>query len=373
MLRTLWVTNDFPPRAGGIERFLDQLLARRDPASTRVLTAASAGSDEYDTTLPYGVRRVGRRPLLPGARLRDRVRREAREFRADVVVFGAAWPLGEMASSLAQPTFALTHGHEAGMTRVGLGPLVARVARRVDALSAISEFTREALMPWSTGTALHLLPPGVDTVKFHPSADGATVRNRHGIAAGDPLVVCVSRLVRRKGQDVLVEAWPRVRERVPGARLLLVGTGPLKRRLRRRVTALGLQAAVTLTGEVPTGELPSYHAAADLFAMPCRTRYGGLDVEGLGIVYLEAQACAVPVVAGRSGGAPEALIDGVTGHTVDGTSVAAVATMLAQMLRDPDRRAALGAAGRAFVEHRYAWEVIGARLEAILQSVLTRT
>jgi phosphatidylinositol alpha-1,6-mannosyltransferase len=370
VLRALWVTNDFPPRVGGIEQFLGQLLARREPAGTRVLTARWPGSAEHDAALPYPVERVGRRPLLPCPRLRSRVRREAHAFGADVVVFGAAWPLGETASSLAQPTFALSHGHEAGMARIGLGPLVARVARRVDALSVISEFTRSALEPWTRETTVHLLSPGVDTTVFHPSLDGSGVRARHGIGRDAPLVVCVSRLVPRKGQDVLVEAWPRVRARVPGARLLLVGTGPLERRLRRSLAALGLQECVTLAGQVPGRDLPGYHAAADLFAMPCRTRYGGLDVEGLGIVYLEAQACGVPVVAGRSGGAPEALVDGVTGRTVDGSSAAAVADVVAALLTDEAGRAEMGAAGRAFVERRYAWEVMAARLDAIIRSVV---
>jgi phosphatidylinositol alpha-1,6-mannosyltransferase len=371
MLRTLWVSTDFPPRSGGIEAFLAQLVARREPAATRVLTARWPGAAEHDAAVAYRVDRVGRRPLLPGPRLRALVRREARAFAADVVVLGAAWPLGEIGASLDRPTLALTHGHEAGLARVGLGPLVARVARRVSALSVISEFTAAALAPWTGGTVVHRLPPGVDTDGFSPSVDGAGVRARHGVAADQPLVVCVSRLVARKGQDVLVEAWPAVRSRIRGARLLLVGSGPARPRLRRRVAALGLDQAVTLAGEVPAADLPAHHAAADVFAMPCRTRYGGLDVEGLGIVYLEAQACGVPVVAGRSGGAPEALLDGVSGLTVDGASAAAVAGALAGLLADQARRREMGAAGRTFVERRYAWPVIAARLDAILRSLAT--
>jgi phosphatidyl-myo-inositol dimannoside synthase len=182
-------------------------------------------------------------------------------------------------------------------------------------------------------------------------------------------VVCVSRLVARKGQDVLVEAWPGVRDRIRGARLLLVGTGPAEPRLRRRIAALGLGAVVTLSGEVPGADLPAHHAAGDVFAMPCRTRHGGLDVEGLGIVYLEAQACGVPVIAGHSGGAPEALLDGLSGLAVDGASVAAVADAIVALLADEGRRREMGAAGRAFVERRHAWPIVSANLDGILRSV----
>jgi len=365
--RTLWVMNDFPPRPGGIEQFLVNLVRRLDPAKTRVMTAPWPGAGAYDRGQPWRTDRVGRRPLLPTPALGRLVRSAATEHRADVVVFGVAWPLGELAPSIPLPTLALTMGHEAGMTRVGLGPLVARLADRVDALGVLSRFTRAELARWTDGRApVHDVFPGVDVDEFRPDLDGGPIRARHGIPAGAPLVVCVSRLVRRKGQDVLVEAWPTVRASVPGARLLLVGTGPLERRLRCRIAALGLGGAVTMSGAVSWGDLPAYHAAADLFAMPCRTRVGGLDVEGLGIVYLEAQACGVPVIAGRSGGAPEALVDGQTGVVVDGAGVPAVAAAVASLLDDGDRRREMGRAGRSFVERTFAWPVVTAGLHGLL-------
>lgn len=368
--RSLWVTNDFPPRLGGIEAFVSALTQRLDPASVRVVTAPAAGDAAYDAGLSHPVERVGRRPLLPGPLLRQRVRQATRRHRAEIVVFGAAWPLAELAGHLDVPTFALTHGHEAGMTRVGLGPLIRRVARRVDGVSVISEFTRTALAPWvSAHTTLRHLPPGVDVERFHPAVDGTAVRSRYGIAADQPLAVCVSRMVPRKGQDVLVEAWPQVRRRVPAAHLLLAGAGPHADRVRRRVEALGLTRAVTLAGAVEVADLPAVHAAADVFAMPCRTRLGGLDVEGLGIVYLEAQATGRPVVAGHSGGAPETVVDGDTGVVVDGASPDAVADALAGLLADPARARAMGRAGRAFVTKHYAWPVIAERCEQILSEI----
>lgn len=366
MTRTLWVTTDFPPRSGGIEQSLANLLARRPPEATRVLAAPWPGGTEHDATLPYRVDRIGRRPLLPTPALGRRVMGAADAHAADVVLVGPAWPLGELAGRVEQPTIALSYGHEAGMVRVGLGRLIRRL-RRSTVVTVISAFTRSLLEPWLAPHArVELLPPGVDIDMFHPGVDGTPVRARHGIAADRPLVVCVSRLVRRKGQDVLIEAWPLVAAAVPGAHLLIAGTGPREAALRRRVRQLGLHRDVTLAGELAWSDLPAYYAAGDVFAMPCRTRLGGLDVEGLGMVYLEAQACGVPVVAGRSGGAPEAVIDGETGHVVDGADLAGVRRAIVSLLRDPARRAVMGTAGRAFVERRWSWSQISHRLDELL-------
>lgn len=366
MTRTLWVTNDFPPRSGGIEQYLANLLAHRPPEATRVLAASWPGTAEHDAGLAYRVDRIGRRPLLPTPTVGRLVAKAAAEHAAEVVLLGPAWPLGELATRVHHPVVALSYGHEAGMTRVGLGPLVRRLGRAT-AVTVLSQFTRRMLEPWLAPRArIELVPPGVDVAAFHPGVDGAVVRARHDIAADRPLVVCVSRLVPRKGQDVLVEVWPLVKAAVPGAHLLVVGTGPREAALRTRVRALGLEADVRVVGEVAWDDLPFYYAAADVFAMPCRTRLGGLDVEGLGIVYLEAQACGVPVVAGCSGGAPEAVIDGTTGRVVDGTDPGAVSRAIVDLLRDADLRAAMGAAGRAFVERNWTWPVIVHRLDALL-------
>jgi len=371
--RTLWVTNDFPPRSGGIEQFLVNLVGRLDPASTRVLTARWPGDTAYDHARPWRTDRTGRRPLLPVPALARRIRRAAAEHAAEVVVFGVAWPLAELAPALAPPTLALTMGHEAGMAKVGLGRLVGRVADRVDALGVLSAYTRAELAPWTAGrVAVHDVFPGVDVELFSPRVDGGAVRRRHGIPPDAPLVVCVSRLVRRKGQDVLVAAWPRVRAAVPGARLLLAGAGPLAGALQRQIGRANLSGGVVLAGEVAWADLPAYHAAGDVFAMPCRTRFGGLDVEGLGIVYLEAQACGVPVVAGESGGAPEAVRDGETGMVVDGADERTVADALAGLLCDPALRAAMGRAGRAFVERTYAWPVVTGGLEQLLADLASQ-
>lgn len=368
--RTLWVTNDFPPRAGGIEQFVANLCDHLDPARIRVLTAASrepSRAAAEDARRPYPVERLPRRALLPDPGVLRAVRAAAAEHDAEVVVLGSSWPLGWLARHLAQPTFALSHGHEAGMARAGLGWLLRPGLRHLDGLGTVSGYSRRVLTSSAPeGLALHDVWPGVDTDRFHPDVDGRVMRRRYGIGDGDPLVVCVSRLVRRKGQDVLVDAWPAIRQRVPGARLLLAGAGPLSGHLERRVRARGVEDAVCLTGEIPADDLPAVHAAADVFAMPARTRWAGLDVEGLGIVYLEAQASGVPVVAGRSGGAPETVRPERTGLVVDGEQPAAVADAVAGLLADAERRVAMGRAARLHVEQHWSWPVVAERFAGIL-------
>ncbi|HEY4855012.1 MAG TPA: glycosyltransferase family 4 protein, partial [Streptosporangiaceae bacterium] len=169
----------------------------------------------------------------------------------------------------------------------------------------------------------------------------------------------------RKGQDTLIRAWPQVRAAC-GAVLLLVGGGPAESRLRRLASQLGVTGSVVFTGPVPWEELPAYYDAGDVFAMPCRTRRGGLDVEGLGIVYLEASAAGLPVVGGDSGGAPDAILDGETGYVVSGGDAAAVAGRIIQLLADPAAARAMGEKGLAWVDREWRWDLVARRLERIL-------
>jgi phosphatidylinositol alpha-1,6-mannosyltransferase len=178
--------------------------------------------------------------------------------------------------------------------------------------------------------------------------------------------VCLSRLVPRKGQDMLIRALPAIRERIDGAALVIVGGGPYRTTLHRMAHEFGVGEHVVFTDGVPGDELPAHHAMADVFAMPCRTRGAGLDVEGLGIVYLEASACGVPVVAGRSGGAPESVVDGETGLVVDGWDVGAIAAAVGDVLADPDRGARMGSAGRKWVVDNWQWRTKAQRLGELL-------
>ena len=214
-------------------------------------------------------------------------------------------------------------------------------------------------------TTLQRLAPGVDVDTFTPDADGAAIRARYDLA-GRPVVVCVSRLVPRKGQDTLIRALPAIRRRVPDAALLVVGGGPYRSTLERLARDAGVAAAVRFTGSVPWQELPAHHAAGDVFAMPCRTRRRGLDVEGLGIVYLEASATGRPVVAGDSGGAPDAVLDTETGYVVGGRDAAALARRVSQLLADPELARRMGAAGRVWVERHWQWDAQATRLRGML-------
>lgn len=371
--RVLWVTNDLPPRTGGIQQFVANLLARVHPEGTVVVgPGRQPGAAAHDAAQPYTTVRLGG-AVLPTPAVRRRVIAVARRHRPDVVVLGASWPLGELAPALrrelATPVVALSHGLEAGLVRVGLGRLVARATRGLAAVTTISDFTASRLAPHVRAGTVRRVPPGVDLERFTPQIDGTAMRRGWGVPPDAPLVGCISRLVARKGQDVLLDVWPRVRARHPDAWLVLVGEGPDERQLRRRIAALGPDPQVVLAGRASWEDLPACYAALDVFAMPCRTRWAGLDVEGLGIVYLEAQACGVPVVAGRSGGAPETVRDGITGTVVDGRDRPAVAAALDRWLAAGDDRAAAGRAGRDWVAARWDWDAIAGRFTALLDEV----
>ncbi|MEV4899436.1 glycosyltransferase family 4 protein, partial [Nonomuraea sp. NPDC055795] len=248
-------------------------------------------------------------------------------------------------------------GHEASWAST---PLLRGVLRRIgahaDVVTYLGEYTRARLAGVVPAAKLVRLAPGVDTAAFHP-----------GVAPvgsfGGPVVVCVSRLVRRKGQDQLIKAWPRVLRAVPDAVLLLVGDGPDRRRLER--LAAGTRSVV-FAGAVSGESLPGYYAAGDVFAMPCRTRLRGADVEGLGIVFLEASATGLPVVAGASGGAPDAVRQGETGLVVDGGSAGAVAQALVELLEDRERAGKMGALGREWITSAWSWELVARRFHDIL-------
>ncbi|WP_249523286.1 glycosyltransferase family 4 protein [Modestobacter marinus] len=369
--RTLVVTNDFPPRQGGIQTFVAALLATRPPESLVVLASDHPGSAAHDAALPYPVVRAPTGMLLPTPGVARTAARLAREHGCRTAFFGAAAPLGLLAPALrrsgVEHLVGATHGHETGWVALPAArQLLQRIAGGLDVLTYISEYTHGRLAPaLGDRTELAQLSPGVDVDRFTPDADGADVRDRYGLG-DDPVVTCVSRLVRRKGQDVLVAGWAQVLARHPRAKLLLVGGGPLEPALRRAVSDRGLAGSVVLTGGVAPEELPAHYAAGDVFAMPCRTRRGGLDVEGLGMVFLEAAACGRPVVAGTSGGAPETVREGVTGHVVDPRSPAAVAGVLADLLDDPVRARAMGAAGPAWVEQRWSWTTIASTFADLL-------
>ncbi|MFD8793249.1 glycosyltransferase family 4 protein, partial [Streptomyces vinaceus] len=257
----------------------------------------------------------------------------------------------------------------AGWALVGAArQLLRRIGEGTDTLTYLGEYTRSRIASALTERAaarMVQLPPGVDEKTFHPGSGGSGVRARLGLT-DRPVVVCVSRLVPRKGQDTLIEAMPRILAAVPDAVLLVVGGGPYEEDLRALAASTGVADSVVFTGAVPWSELPAHYGAGDVFAMPCRTRRGGLDVEGLGIVYLEASATGLPVVAGDSGGAPDAVLEGETGWVVRGGVPEDAADRVIALLRDPELRRRMGERGRAWVEEKWRWDLLAERLRELL-------
>jgi phosphatidylinositol alpha-1,6-mannosyltransferase len=370
--RLLVVTNDFPPRQGGIQHFVYELACRLPAERMAVYCSEHEGSAAFDADLNFPVRRHNKGLLLPTPSGRARVLRAAADFGADTVWFGAAAPLGLLAESLrsrgTRRIVATTHGHEVGWAKMPLGrQALRRIARSVDVMTYLGEYTRRRLAPVVTPhTRLEQLTPGVDTKAFRPELDATFVRDRYDLQ-DKPVVVCVSRLVPRKGQDTLIRAMPLIRQVVPDAMLMLVGSGSYEQRLKALAQREGITDAVIFTGGVDYRELPAHFAAGDVFAMPCRTRHFGLDVEGLGMVFLEASASGLPVVAGNSGGAPDALLDGETGRLVDGRDLHSVAGRVTELLLDRPLAETFGEAGRKWVEQSWQWDSIADRLAELLQ------
>ncbi len=372
--RTLVITNDFPPRTGGIESFVLAMARRFPPGQVVVHTARQKGDQEFDAGLPFPVIRDKSPIMLPTPAITRRSIEIAKAEGCDRVWFGAAAPLGLMAPRLRaagiERMVATTHGHEVWWAVVpGTRSLMRRIGRHVDVLTYLGEYTRSRIAPAldpASRTRFVQLTPGVDETTFTPEVDGTRVRAELGLGQR-PVIVCVSRMVARKGQDVLVEALPRIHERVPDAALLLVGDGPYRSEVERRIVKARLSEHVFVTGRVSWERMPEYFAAGDVFCMPARTRLGGFDLEGLGICYLEAAATGLPVVAGDSGGAPDAVLEGENGFVVSGTDVSAVGDRCADLLLNKDLAAKFGLRGREWVMSKWRWDDLAVRLQRMLE------
>jgi phosphatidyl-myo-inositol dimannoside synthase len=371
--RVLVVTNDFPPRVGGVQQYVWNAVRHLPPDRVAVLAPNWPGWREHDQAQPFAVHRWPATFAWPSSSLARRVEWLVREHRADVVLFGHGFPLPLLGPALARkgtPYVVLTHGAEVWMARV---PVLSRALRialgQASAVTAVSRYTARTMTRVTPPTVpLTVLSPGVDVERFSPKEDGSPIRERFDLA-DRPLVLCLSRLVPRKGQDVLIRGIHLVEELVPGAALLVAGDGPYRRELEAlaREAPLG---SVVFAGEVREEDAPAYYAACDVFAMPCRSRWGGLEVEGFGIVFLEAAAASKPVIAGRSGGAAEAVADEQTGLLVEGKEPKAVALAVAGVLQDRGAAERMGTAGRARVEGEFAWPFVADRLAEILSKAV---
>lgn len=369
--RTLLVTNDYAPRVGGIQRTLEALVRQLPHDRVAVLCPRGEGADAFDEAAPYRVFRQPERFLWPTAEVGRRVGHAVREFAAEVVVFGAINPLALLGPGLARsgtPYVAAAHGFEYWLS---ISPGAHALIRRATARAAwvpvmcsrfVARVVRTAV---PNPVPVSVLYPGADLETFRPDLPTADIRARHGLAER-PVIVCVSRMVARKGQDVLIRAMSRIRGRVPDPALLLVGDGPYRLKLER-LAARAPEGSVVFAGQVSEHDLPRYYRAGDVFAMPCRNRFGGLEIEGWGNVFIEAAACGRPVVVGDSGGARESLIPNATGVLVDGTDDRAVADAIGTLLADPALAEAMGAAGRERVERHFTWSRAAAELVEGLQ------
>jgi phosphatidylinositol alpha-1,6-mannosyltransferase len=366
--KILLVTNDFGPRTGGIETFVIGLLERITGHEVTVFTSQQGETSEYDQQWldKFGVRVIRDRSkiLLPSWRVTRAVKKVVASHNIEIVVFGAAAPLALMSSALrksgVKKIIALTHGHEVWWAKIfPFNLAIKRIGKGVDHLTYLGEFTRQAISKALTDKSakeMVKIAPGIDTAHFIPQPDGMQKRKELGLQ-DKKIIISVGRLVHRKGQDKLIEAMPEVLRKIPNAHLLIVGEGPYKNHLEKLVNKLSLKENITFAGRIMYDRLPSYLSAADLFAMPSRSRFFGLEVEGLGIVYLEASACGIPVLAGNSGGAPDAVLEGVTGFCVDGTNVAEIASAVIEICSDAERASHMGAAGRNWIVDQWRWDI----------------
>ena len=378
MGRTLVITNDFPPRPGGIQTFGYEIVRRFDPESVTVLTSNWEGAAEFDAAQDFKIVRANTQTLVPSKSTLSMAREIVVAENITRVLFGAAAPLGLLAAPLRKlgvtNIVGMTQGHETGWAMTpGTRQALRKIGNNTDYLTYISEYTHKkiakALSP-SAAARMRRIVPGVNVTEFSPGnlSSGNQLRTELGWT-DRPVIVCVSRLMARKGQDELIRALPKIHQTAPNASLIIVGDGPYRKDLERLVKKLGLENFVHLTGKVSQTELSKWYAAGDIFAMPCRTRMGGWDVEGLGIVFLEGSATGLPVIVGDSGGAVDAVIDGETGYLVDGTNTAEIADRIAYLFANPDVAKKMGEAGRNWVTQEWTWDQNFKKLDGLLSGL----
>jgi phosphatidylinositol alpha-1,6-mannosyltransferase len=356
--KVLLVTNDLGPRAGGIETFVLGLIEGLPKDSLIIYTSSQKGDKAFDAQLleKFGavVIRDRAKMLLPTPRITRKAVKILKQQQIKNVWFGAAAPLALMAEKLrsagASNIVALTHGHEVWWAKIPiLKSLLKKIIKDVDHLGYLGDFTKGEIAKISNQPQKFLqIAPGIDTEHFAPKSARGDLIEKYRLD-GRRVIVSVGRLVHRKGQDELVKAMPKILEQFPDAILLFVGEGPIKQMLFNSAKQLGVLPKVVFAGRVSHHDLPDYICLGEIFAMPVRSRFSGLEVEGLGIVYLEASACGLPVIVGNSGGAVDAVLDQKTGLLVDGTKSDQIADAICELLANPERAKQMGAAGRDWV------------------------
>lgn len=365
-MRLLVVTNDFPPTVGGIENYIYSLVRRWPADDVVVLTRAVDGSDAFDSEQSFEIVRVRVNVLLPGPGLVQKARKLIVDRNIEAVHFPSVLPLGLMGRPLGAPYVLSVHGGE--FLLASRLPLVSKVLRSVCGSAAV-------ILPESTfsyrlvGRVLGESVPrrrltcGVDVDRYRPGAVEPV-----DVGSAGPVIICVSRLVPRKGPRTLLRALPRVKERFKDAHLLIVGDGPDRRQLEELAKVLGVSGSVTFAGSQPWERIPAYLAAADVFALPTRSRFFGTETEGLPLVYVEAAAAGLPMIGGDAGGVSDAVRQDETGFIVDGRRPEQVAEALLRLLQDPELAARMGKAARTMAEEEFSWDAL---FEQYREAVLT--
>ena len=370
-MKHLLVTNDFPPKIGGIQSVLWEWWRRLPSDSFAVLTSPYRGADRFDNEQPFRVERTRESVLLPHPIMVRRIDDLSAELGADLVVLDPAVPLGLVGPSLRLPYDVVLHGAEVAIPGrlPGSRQALASVLRRARHVVSAGEYAaREAERAVGSTLPLTVVPPGVDVDRFVPLDEAArrAARQRFGLPSDAQLIVSISRLVPRKGFDVAIEAAAALAPTHPDLVLAISGEGRDERRLRR--LAEDCRAPVVFLGRVANADLPALYGCADVFAMACRTRWGGLEQEGFGVVFVEAAACGVPQVAGDSGGAAEAVVDGVSGIVVSRPDdPVAVAEAFEALLADPALRTKMATASRERALAEFSYDVLARRLGEALE------
>jgi phosphatidylinositol alpha-1,6-mannosyltransferase len=374
--KTLFITNDFGPRAGGIETFVHGLIERLPKDSVIVYTSAQPETSQFDAEWlqEYGVEVIRDRSkiLLPTPQVIKICQKIIIDRKITRVAFGAAAPLGVMARAMrragAQKIIALTHGHEVWWAKVMPFSLAIRfMSKEMDAITYLGSYTKGEIsraLNKNDKAKLVQIAPGIDVDHFIPT-DSSQLRAEYGLT-DKSVIISVGRLVHRKGQDKLIASLPAIKAAVPNVHLVLVGVGPYQKHLEKLALKMKVSNCVTFIGRINYAELPRYICLGDIFAMPSRSRFFGLEVEGLGIVYLEASACGLPVVGGKSGGAPDAVLAGETGFVVDGTNTLEISEACIELLNNPELSELMGAAGRAWIIENWRWDIWATKFAGLL-------
>jgi phosphatidylinositol alpha-1,6-mannosyltransferase len=370
-MKHLLVTNDFPPKIGGIQSLLWEWWRRLPPDSFAVLTSPHAGAAEFDAQQPYRIERTREPVLLPHPWMVKRINAMAKDFGADFVVLDPALPLGLVGPLLNLPYMVVLHGAEVTVPGrlPGSKQVLGHVLRGAQHIVAAGGYpAREGEHAASRTLPITVVPPGVDTDRFVPlsATERSTARRHFGFNESDEIILGISRLVPRKGFDTVIQAVAQLAPHRPNLRLVIASTGRDEDRLKK--LAAEKRAPVTFLGRVPHDDLPALYGSADVFSMMCRNRWGGLEQEGFGIVFVEAAACGVPQIAGDSGGAAEAVLDGVTGFVMANPDDASgLAARIVDILDNPELRSSMASASRQRALSEFNYDVLAYRLGEVLQ------